>query len=178
MVTDCVIGHHGKSIRVYHGRQARSSDRAKQADSKHTDGRLTGKTYRNSIGAVNGADTYCVGARKIKVTSLLSIDVAGAFDTVSHQRLLHNFLKSRIPEWITHWARSFLTDGRTTLAIIRRVRSPILLQYQQEFHEDHLFSLYYTSMPTCCEFANVLESQQVVWILQHTSIWYKHRRKR
>lgn len=39
------------------------------------------------------------GVGNDKVASLLSIDVAGAFDTVSHQRLLHNLRKRRIPEY-------------------------------------------------------------------------------
>lgn len=33
-----------------------------------------------------------------KVASLLSIDMAGAFDTVSYERLIHNLHKRRIPE--------------------------------------------------------------------------------
>lgn len=50
-----------------------------------------------------------------KVASLLSFDVAGAFDTVSHSRLLHNLRKHRIPNWIICWVESFLTDRTTTL---------------------------------------------------------------
>ena len=33
-----------------------------------------------------------------KVATLLSMDVAGAFDTVSHQRLIHNLQRRKIPE--------------------------------------------------------------------------------
>jgi hypothetical protein len=54
-----------------------------------------------------------------KVATLLSMDVAGAFDTVAHRRLTHNLRKRRIPQWIVNWIDSFLVDRRTTLAIHR-----------------------------------------------------------
>lgn len=38
-----------------------------------------------------------------KLATVLSMDVAGSFDTVSHQRLIHNLRKRKIPEWITNW---------------------------------------------------------------------------
>lgn len=38
------------------------------------------------------------GQGKNKVATLLSIDVSGAFDTVSHPRLLHNLRKRQIPQ--------------------------------------------------------------------------------
>ena len=56
-----------------------------------------------------------------KVATLLSMDVAGAFDTVSHRRLIHNLRKRKIPKWITDWTASFLKERRTTLTINRRV---------------------------------------------------------
>lgn len=42
-----------------------------------------------------------------KVATLLSMDVAEAFDTVSHPRLIHNLRKRKNPEWITSWINSF-----------------------------------------------------------------------
>ena len=57
---------------------------------------------------------------KDKVASLLSIDVSGAFDTVSHRRLIHNLRKRKIPEWITKWKESFLKERETTLTINQR----------------------------------------------------------
>ena len=56
-----------------------------------------------------------------KVATLLSMDVAGAFDTVSHQRLIHNLRKRKIPKWITEWTASFMKEKRTTLTMNRRV---------------------------------------------------------
>ena len=55
-----------------------------------------------------------------KVASLLSIDVSGAFDTVSHRRLIHNMRKRKIPEWIAKWTDSFLKERETTLTINQR----------------------------------------------------------
>ena len=54
------------------------------------------------------------------VVSLLSLDVAGAFDYASHPRLLHNLRKRRVPEWIVLWVKSFLEDRTSTLTINRR----------------------------------------------------------
>jgi len=39
---------------------------------------------------------------KGKVVSLLSLDIAGAFDNISYERLLHNLRKKRIPSLITN----------------------------------------------------------------------------
>lgn len=61
------------------------------------------------------------GQGKNKVATLLSIDVAGAFDSVSHRRLIHNLRKRKISQWITMWVESFLSNRSTTLAIYRQV---------------------------------------------------------
>ena len=49
------------------------------------------------------------------------MDEAGAYDTVSHRRLIHNLRKRKIPKWITDWVDSFLNERSTTLAIHSRV---------------------------------------------------------
>ena len=56
-----------------------------------------------------------------KIATLLSMDVAGAYDTVSHRRLIHNLRKRKIPKWITDWVDNFLNERSTTLAIHSRV---------------------------------------------------------
>lgn len=53
------------------------------------------------------------GNDKKRVASLLSLDISGAFDNVSHQRLLHNLRQKRIPMWIIEFVKSFLEE-RTT----------------------------------------------------------------
>ena len=55
-----------------------------------------------------------------KVATLMSMDVAGAFDTVSHQRLIHNLQKQKISKWIADWVKSFLTERKTRLSIYRQ----------------------------------------------------------
>ncbi len=51
------------------------------------------------------------------VTSLLMLDVSGAFDNVSHQRLLHNLKKRRIPLELVSWIESFLKGRTSTLRL-------------------------------------------------------------
>ncbi|OHE90236.1 zinc knuckle [Colletotrichum orchidophilum] len=55
--------------------------------------------------------------RQGKVASLLLLDVSGAFDNVSHQRLLHNLRKRRIDEAIVRWTASFLGDRQTNIHV-------------------------------------------------------------
>ncbi len=51
-----------------------------------------------------------------KVASLLLLDVSGAYDNVSHQRLLHNLKKRRLDTLMVELIRSFLTNRTTTLS--------------------------------------------------------------
>ncbi|PWI64463.1 hypothetical protein PCL_10441 [Purpureocillium lilacinum] len=52
-----------------------------------------------------------------KVASLLLLDVSGAYDNVSRERLLHNLRKRRISETIVGWVASFLSGRCTTLKL-------------------------------------------------------------
>ena len=52
-----------------------------------------------------------------KVASLLLLDVSGAFDNISHRRLLHNLRKRRVDEKIVQWIASFLGERQTRLCI-------------------------------------------------------------
>lgn len=52
-----------------------------------------------------------------KVVTVLSLDVQGAFDRVSHPRLLNNLRRKGIPESLVQWTKSFLTDRRTSLTL-------------------------------------------------------------
>lgn len=54
------------------------------------------------------------------VASLLSLDVAGAFDNVSHGRLLHNLKMKRVPQAIVAWTASFLGNRATTITLGNR----------------------------------------------------------
>ena len=57
------------------------------------------------------------GSGKQYVASLLSLDVAGAFDNVSHERLLHNLRSKGVPFWIVNWTASFLTERATSITL-------------------------------------------------------------
>ena len=52
-----------------------------------------------------------------KVASLLLLDVSGAYDNVSQERLLHNLRKRRVCQNIVRWTESFLRDRSTTLKL-------------------------------------------------------------
>jgi hypothetical protein len=58
-----------------------------------------------------------------KVASLLLLDVSGAYDNVSCERLLHNLRKRRINEKIVGWTASFLS-GRSTTVKLQEYTAP------------------------------------------------------
>ena len=64
--------------------------------------------------------TSCVNtAWKAKpgcVVSMLSLDLGGAFDNVSHERLLHIMRIAGFPSWIIHAIGCFLNERRTRIA--------------------------------------------------------------
>jgi ribonuclease HI len=53
-----------------------------------------------------------------KVATLLLLDVSGAYDNVSPERLLHNLRKCGIDRRIIAWIASFLCDRTTTLKLL------------------------------------------------------------
>jgi hypothetical protein len=61
------------------------------------------------------------------VASLLLLDVLGAFDHVSHQRLLHNLRKRRIDKKMTSWIASFLQNRSTTIQLRELTTEPLLV---------------------------------------------------
>jgi len=52
-----------------------------------------------------------------QVASLLLLDVSGAFDNVSHERLLRNLCRRRVDEKTVTWIASFLTNRRTNIMV-------------------------------------------------------------
>ena len=51
------------------------------------------------------------------MASLLLLDVSGAYDNVSRERLLHNLRKRRVCQNIIAWVASFLSGRSTTLKL-------------------------------------------------------------
>jgi len=64
--------------------------------------------------------TSCVNtawrAKSGCIVSMLSLDLGGAFDNISHERLLHIIRSTGFPPWITHAVECFLTERRTKIA--------------------------------------------------------------
>lgn len=54
---------------------------------------------------------------KRQVASLLCLDISGAFDYVSHDRLIHIMKRMGLPSWMTNFTRSFLTGRSTRLTL-------------------------------------------------------------
>jgi hypothetical protein len=55
-----------------------------------------------------------------RIVTLLSLNVADAFDTISHDRLIHDLRKQKISMWITDWVNNFFQDRKTILTMNRR----------------------------------------------------------
>lgn len=62
-----------------------------------------------------GKNTYNLENDPSHIASVLFLDVSGAFDHVSHARLLHNLQKRRIDHDTVGWIASFLGNRTTTI---------------------------------------------------------------
>ena len=49
------------------------------------------------------------------MASILSLDVAGAFNNVLYERLIHNLRTRKIPAKLVNWVNSFLKDRQSSL---------------------------------------------------------------
>jgi hypothetical protein len=56
-----------------------------------------------------------------RIVILLSLDVIEAFDTITHERLIHDLRKRRISKWIIDWMINFLQNRITTLTMNRKM---------------------------------------------------------
>jgi hypothetical protein len=56
-----------------------------------------------------------------RIIILLNLDVIDAFDTISHNQLIHDMRKRKISMWIIDWVNNFLKNRTTTLTINWRV---------------------------------------------------------
>ncbi|KAH7563672.1 hypothetical protein BM1_00719 [Bipolaris maydis] len=90
--------HHVLPLTHMGGRKHRSTEHALHA--------ITAKIYERWNSGKDG-----------QVASLLLLDVTGAFDNVSHKRLLHNLRKRKVDERIVRWIASFLRDRHTCILV-------------------------------------------------------------
>ncbi|SLM39698.1 Reverse transcriptase domain [Lasallia pustulata] len=89
-----------------------------------------------------------------QVATALGLDISGAFDHVSHQRLLHNLRVLRMPTWIVTYVTSFLTNRSTSLRFngytseVREVNSGL---FQGSKLSPILFIMFQHELPRICE---------------------------
>jgi hypothetical protein len=76
--------------------------------------------------------------RTNRVITLLNLNVANVFDTMSHVRLIHDMKKRKISRWIIDWINNFLFDRFTTFAVNRKVIESFSIQI--EISQKSLFS--------------------------------------
>ncbi len=60
---------------------------------------------------------YATWQNKDDVTTLLSLNMTGAFDRVVPAQLLLNMRERKIPEWRVKWVSSFISNRTTTLCL-------------------------------------------------------------
>jgi len=63
--------------------------------------------------------------RQGAATSLLQLDISGAFDTVNHTRLLDTLRTYGFPGWLVRWIRAWLTSREATLFFDGQTTQPI-----------------------------------------------------
>jgi exonuclease III len=62
---------------------------------------------------------------KRQVATMLCMDISGAFDHVSHIRLLDNMKKRRLPEQLIRWVASFLSDRIAVVKVYEGETEPM-----------------------------------------------------
>jgi hypothetical protein len=80
-----------------------------------------------------------------RVITLLNLNVASAFDTMSHVKLIHDMKKRKISSWIIDWINNFLFDRFTIFAINRRMIESFSMQIEisQKFSFFSILYLFY-----------------------------------
>jgi ribonuclease HI len=82
------------------------------------DNHFGGRKGQGTENALHAAlETIHSGWKEGKVVSALLLDISGAFDNVSHDRLLHNLRTRRIAQAYTGWLSSFLRGRSTSLVL-------------------------------------------------------------
>lgn len=80
----------------------------------HIGGRK-GRSTEHALHAIIEKIYESWNAPRSQIASLLLLDVSGAFDNVSHDRLVHNLRKRRVDKRTVKWITSFLTDRSTSI---------------------------------------------------------------
>jgi hypothetical protein len=77
-----------------------------------------------------------------RIVILLSFDVIETFDTISHERLIHDLRKRKISKWIIDWVISFLQNRTTTLTMNRKVIASFSMRTETSQKSSLFFVLY------------------------------------
>jgi Reverse transcriptase (RNA-dependent DNA polymerase) len=80
---------------------------------------MGGRKQRSTISAIDTLNTCIKTAWRARtgcVVSMLSLDIGGAYDHVSHERLLWVMHKAGFPQWLIQFTQCFLTARRTRIA--------------------------------------------------------------
>jgi hypothetical protein len=80
-----------------------------------------------------------------RVITLLSLNVANVFDTMSHVRLIHDMKKRKISRWIIDWINNFLFHRFTIFAVNQRMIESFSIQIEisQKFSFSSILYLFY-----------------------------------
>jgi hypothetical protein len=80
-----------------------------------------------------------------RIVILLSLDVIEAFDTISHERLIHDLRKRRISKWIIDWVINFLQNCTTILTMNRKTIASFSMRTKtfQKFSLSFVLYLFY-----------------------------------
>jgi hypothetical protein len=83
-----------------------------------------------------------------RVIILLNLNVAEAFDTISHSRFIHNLRKRKISQWIINWVNNFMQNKSITLTINRKVIESfaMLIDISQSFSISSLLYFFYNAV--------------------------------
>jgi len=87
-----------------------------------------GRSVETALETITEAVHTIWNCNKNIVASLFSLNGAGAFDNVSHARLLHNLRMKGVPSLIVHWVKSFLEDRATSITLGMRTSPMIAVQ--------------------------------------------------
>ena len=83
-------------------------------------GARKGRSVETALESITDAVYTVWSMGGANIASLLSLDVARAFDNISHERLLYNLKVKGIPTRIVQWTTSFLRDRATSITLGRR----------------------------------------------------------
>jgi hypothetical protein len=80
--------------------------------------------------------------RMNRVITLLNLNVANVFNTMSHVRLIHDMKTKKISSWIIDWISNFLFDRFTIFAMNRRMIKSFSMQIEISQKSSFFFIFY------------------------------------